>query len=376
MGNFITVPFMLNDGSVSDFLSTVTKTGVLNQQALQRLSLFTLGIIPYITAGIIVQLLKFILSDTNYANDLKNKKFVSSQTLLFTLIIAIIQSFMFAKYSTDVDTSYIEFSAIIVFLVAGSFIMVWFAKIITTFGFGNGASILIMLSIIEHLYLSASDLFYGVQTGEVSPIGFSGHCIFILGLLFVICLIELSFRPLKLSYPSTKFRDGYNKGKKSDILPLKINNSGVLPLIFAMSFSALLSTSLAPYIFDKFGYDISILLTLVTLAFVVFFVAFYTPFVMNTEEMSNNLKKSNIILENNRPGLTTKKYLDVVINKLNYIAVLYLGLMVLAPDLLRYNGFNVIVSGVSAVILVVVVIDIVRRIQYMSYSHNTNSVMN
>jgi preprotein translocase subunit SecY len=254
--------------------------------------------------------------------------------------------------------------------------MIWLAKIITTFGFGNGASILIMMSIVEHLYLSVSDIFFAINNGNLSAVGFLGHLFFILVLIFSVCIVELSFRPLKLSYPSTKFRDGFNKAKKSDILPLKINNSGVLPLIFAMSFTALLSTSLVPYFFNNYGIDLSYLLTIVTLFFIVFFVTFYTPFVMNTDDIVKNLKKSNIILENRRPGEITKKFIDSVINKLNYIAVIYLCSMVLVPDILRYNGFDVVVPGVSAVILVVVIIDIVRRVQYMNYSNNFNAAIN
>jgi len=375
LGNFITVPFMINDGSVSDFLSTITKTGVLNQQALQRLSLFSLGIIPYITAGIVIQLLKFILSDTQYANNLNHKKFLSNQTLLLTLLISFVQSFMFAAYSSTSDISFLSLFCIVMFLVAGSFVMVWFAKVITSFGFGNGASILIMLSIIEHLFLSTSDIFYSFSIGELSFFSFFSHVLFIITLLFVISYVELSHRPLKLFYPSTKFRDGFNKSKKSDTLPLKVNNSGVLPLIFAMSFTALLSSTVAPFVYDSYGYDISLFLSIITIFFICFFVSFYTPFVMNTTELVNNLKKSNIIVENVRPGIATKKFIDAIIVKLNYIAVLYLSLMVLIPDILRYNGFDVVVSGVSAVILVVVIVDILRRIQYMNYS-NLNAVSN
>jgi preprotein translocase subunit SecY len=376
LGNFIAVPFIISDGSISDFLSTVTKTGVLNQQALKRMSLFSLGIVPYITSGILIQLFKFLFSETSYGVNLKNKNYLSKQTLMFTLIISILQSFMFARFSAGVDAHLFELFTMTVVLVAGCFVMVWFAKIITTFGFGNGASILIMMSIIEQLYTSVVDIFSSVAVGQISPIEFSGHIFYILGFLGLICTIELSSRALKLSYPSTKFRDGYHKGKKSDILPLKINNSGVLPLIFAMSFSALLSTSLVPYIFNQFGYDISILLTFVTLGFIVFFIVFYTPFIINTEDIANNLKKSNIILENRRPGIVTKEYIDSVIHKLNYIAVIYLGSMVIIPDILRYQGVDVLVSGVSAVILVVVVIDVVKRVQYMNYSNKFKMIVN
>jgi preprotein translocase subunit SecY len=376
LGNFIAIPFAFdNNGMLSTLLLTVTKTGVLNQQALKRMSLFSLGIVPYITSGILIQLLKFLFAETAYGSNLKNKNYLSRQTLVYAFFISVFQSVVFIKVSLD-SFIFFEFFVMVTILVAGSFSMIWFAKIITSFGFGNGTSILIMLSIIEQLSTSFTDVVYSMSFGQISFFEFSGHFLYILIFFGFISLVELSFRGLKLSYPSTKFRDGYHKGKKIDILPLKINNSGVLPLIFSMSFVALLSTSLVPYIYISFGYDISILLTFVTLGFIIFFIIFYTPFVINTEDISNNLKKSNIILENRRPGTITKSYLDKVINSLNYIAVLYLSSMVIIPDILLYYGFNVLVSGVSAVILVVVVIDIIKRIQYMNYSNKSQMMVN
>lgn len=376
LGNFISVPFMINSDLSSEFLSTITKTGVLNQKALQRISLFSLGIVPYITASIVIQLFKFIFSDTSYGANLKNRKFLSGQTLIFTLGISIIQSFIFVRYSFSSELSLYHLFISTISLVCGCFIIVWFAKVITSFGFGNGASILIMMSIIEHLYLSVNDLFVYVTNGEMILMEFFSHILYTIILLFGICYVELSFRPLKLVYPSTKFRDGYNKNKSKDVLPLKINNSGVLPLIFALSFSTLLSTSLVPYIYGSSGYDISPILTLVTLIFITFFVFFYTPFVVNTEDIANNLKKSNIILENRRPGTSTKNYLDFVINNLNYLACFYLGAMIIIPDIMQFSGFNIVVTGVSAVILIVVVIDIIKRIQYMSYSSKFKKIVN
>lgn len=375
-GNFVTVPFITDSSLISDFLDTVTKTGVINQQSLQRLSIFSLGIVPYISAGILIQLFKFVFSDTAYGARLKNRSYMSKQTIIFTFLISALQSFMFAKFASNIDTTVSEFFIIMLVLTAGCFSTVWFAKIITSFGFGSGASILIMMSIIEHLYLSISDIFSSVAVGQLSAVEFLGHIFYILLFLGLICTTELSYRPLTLYYPSTKFRDGYHKGKKTDILPFKINNSGVLPLIFAMSFSALLSTSIVPYVFSTYNIDISFILSFVTLGLIVFFIIFYTPFVVNTEEISNNLKKSNIIVENRRPGKVTKEYIDSIIDRLNYVAVVYLSLMVIIPDLLRYKGISVIISGVSMVILVAVVIDVIKRIQYMSYSNKSKTIMN
>lgn len=376
VGNFIPLPFVLTDGTVSDLFSQVTKTGIVNQQALQRMSLFSLGIVPYITAGIVIQLIKYIFADTSYGASLKDRKTLSSQTLLFTFIISIFQSIMFSNYALAENYTIQNALFVTLCLVAGSFITVWFSKIITTFGYGNGASILIMFSIIEYLFISSSDIFSGLSTGVVSPLDFGGHLIYFIASILIVTFVESAYRPLKLIYPSQKQQFGYNKGKKTDILPLKINNSGVLPLIFAMSFSAVLSLFVAPYIFDQFNIDISLLLTFVTLAFVIFFVIFYTPLVLNTEEISKNLKKSSILCENRRPGDVTKKYIDSVVEKLNYIAIIYLGTMVVVPDMLRTVGTNVIISGVSCVILVVVIMDIIRRAQYLRYSQKFQTLVN
>lgn len=376
VGNFIPLPFVLTDGTVSDLFGQVTKTGIVNQQALQRMSLFSLGIVPYITAGIVIQLVKYIFADTSYGASLKDRRVLSNQTLLFTFIISIFQSIMFSQYALAENYTLYNVFFVTLCLVAGSFITVWFSKIITTFGYGNGASILIMFSIVEYLFISTTDIFSGLSTGTVNALDFSGHLIYFILSVLIVTFIESAYRPLKLIYPSQKQQYGYNKGKKTDILPLKINNSGVLPLIFAMSFSAVLSLFVVPYIFDQFNIDISLILTLVTLAFVIFFVIFYTPLVLNTEEITKNLKKSSILCENRRPGEVTKNYIDSVVKKLNYIAILYLGTMVVVPDLLRTVGTNVVISGVSCVILVVVIMDIIRRAQYLRYSQKFQALVN
>ena len=376
IGNFIPLPFVLVDGSISELFLNVTKTGVINQQALQRMSLFSLGIVPYITAGIIIQLIKFLFSDTAYGNNLKNKKNISFQTLIFTFIISLLQSFVFSRHILIENDSIFNVFVVVSCLVCGSFITVWFSKLITGLGYGNGASIIIMFSIIEHFFLSGQSLFLNTANGSMTILSFLGCVLYFLFFVFLIAKVELAFRPLNLIYPSKTSKYGYGKVKKSDILPLKINNSGVLPLIFSMSFSALLSIFLAPYVFSNYGIDISIILSFVTLFFVAFFIFFYTPFVLNTEEISHNLKKSSILLENRRPGDITKKYIDSVVYKLNYISVVYLGIMVVIPDILKFNGFPVIISGVSCVILVVVIVDIIKRVQYMKYSHKFKSLVN
>lgn len=377
VGNFIPLPFILVDGTFAnmDFFSQVTKTGIINQQALRRMSLFSLGIVPYITSGIVIQLVKFIFSDTSYGQQLKDKKHLSSQTLLFTLIISIFQSFMFSRYALASQFTVLNALIVILCLVSGSFITVWFSKVVTSFGYGNGASIIIVLSIIEYVYLNSTSIFTGLSNGTTLPLAFIGHLFYVIAIVFVVGYVESSYRPLKLIYPSQKNRYGFEERKKTDILPLKINNSGVLPLIFAMSFSSLLSIFLAPLIFEKFAINITPLITLVTLFFVIFFVFFYTPLVLNTDEITKNLKKSSVLLENRRPGESTKKYIDAIVEKLNYIAVVYLSLMIIVPDLLKSFGMSVIISGVSCVILVSVVMDVIRRIQYLRYSDKFKSLV-
>ena len=376
LGNFITVPYLFSAENITNYLSVATNTGVINQQALQRMSLFSLGIIPYITSGIIVQLFKFVFVDTNYGIKLKNKDYLSSQTILITLLIATIQSYFFVSFSISENQTYFNFATATLLLIAGCFIMVWFAKIITKFGLGNGASILIMISIIEHFSLAGADILSSLSLGQISIVSFFSQVLYVLILFSLISYIELSFRPVKLLYPTMQNQNSYYKKRKTDVLPFKINNSGVLPLIFAMSFSALLSTSVMPYFYNNFGVDMTPLATIITLTFIIFFVAYYTPFVINTQEISDNLKKSNIIADNHRPGVVTKRYLDGIISKLNIVAVFYLSSMALVPDILVMQGINVIITGISAVILVVVIVDMIKRIQYMSYSNKFKMIVN
>ena len=283
---------------------------------------------------------------------------------------------MFSRYALGVNFDIIYSFIIISCLVAGSFITVWFSKLITSFGYGNGASIIIMFGIVEYLFISSSDIFSSVADGTTSVSTLLIQLIYFICVIFIVCLIESAYRPLKLIYPSQRNKYGFEQGKKTDILPLKINNSGVLPLIFSMSFSSIFSIFLAPFLFEKFSIDITYFMTVVNLAFMVFFVFFYTPFVLNTEDIAKNLKKSSILLENRRPGDVTRQYIDSVVNKLNYIAVFYLGSMVVFPDLFKHFGLNVVISGVSCVILVSVIMDIIRRVQYSRYSEKFQKLTN
>lgn len=377
VGNFIPLPFVFVDSALSqvDIFQNVAKTGIINQQALQRMSLFSLGIVPYITAGIIVQLARYVFSDTAHAEKFKDKKSLSAQTLKFTFVLSLVQSFMFARYALADNFLSMQGFVVVLCLMAGSFITVWFAKIITSFGYGNGASILIVFSIVEYFYLNSADIISGLSDGLTMPVDFIGHVVYALLTILIITFVESAYRPLRLIYPSQRNKYGFEQKKKVDILPLKINNSGVLPLIFATSFSSLLSMFLVPLIFKYTGFDFNFFVTFIMLGLVVFFVLFYTPLVLNTEEISKNLKKSCILLENRRPGDVTKLYIDSVVLKLNYLAIIYLAVMIIVPDMLKHFGVHVVISGVSCVILVSVIMDIMRRVQYSRYSQKFNTLL-
>lgn len=377
-GNFIPLPFVLA-GEASDFFQQLSVTGVINSQALKRSSIFLLGIIPYITAGIIFQLIKFSFAENAFFDKIYKKNSHSFYILLLSLIISVFQSLFFANSIFGELQLNFNFIVLTLSLVCGTFITIWFSKLITSFGFGNGASIIIVFSIIEFFYLNSFSILKNESYSSSLLFDLILQVFFIFALLFFISFVEPSYRPLRLVYPSNIKKHANNPGyfnNNNDSLPVKVNNSGVLPLIFALSLSSVMNIFFIPYVFNLFAIDLSIFVHILSIILIAFFVTLYTPHVFNVDDISNNLKKSMILCENRRPGQSTKKYISDVLSKMNILAVVYLSFIVSMPllfELVFNQSLNL--NGISCVIIVVVVLDILKRSQHKKYSHNFRSLL-
>ena len=346
--------------------------------AVSRMAIFALGIMPYISSSIIVQLMTGV---SDYFKNLKSQGEIGRQkitqiTRYGTVLLATIQGYGLAvglESSADLVINpgiYFKISTVTT-IVAGTVFLMWLGEQITQRGIGNGISLIIFSGIVAEIPRALVTTFELGRTGALS-----GLMIFIIFLLLIVTIIfivfmERALRKILINYPK---RQMGNKmyGGESSFLPLKINSAGVIPAIFA---SALL---LLPVTFSNFGVsendtflNISSffsqgqpLYMLLYASGIIFFTFFYTSITFNPNETAENLRKHGGFIPGIRPGESTALYIDGILTKLTTIGSLYLALVCLMPEFLIANyPIPFYLGGASILIVVVVAIDTVTQVQ-------------
>ena len=358
--------------------------------AVQRMAIFALGIMPYISSSIIIQLLTGV-SET--FKSLKNqgeigRKKITQYTRYGTVLLATIQGY---GVSVGLENSGAIISnpasfykiTIVITLVAGTVFLMWLGEQITQRGIGNGISLIISSGIVAEIPRALATTFELGRTGALSAslILF----IFVLLLLTVafIVFIERSLRKILINYPKRQMGTKIYGGESSH-LPLKINTAGVIPAIFA---SALL---LLPITFSNFGFSESDtfidwsslfsqgkpLYMLLYASGIIFFSFFYTSIVFNPKDTAENLRKHGGYVPGIRPGERTAFYIEDVLTKLTTIGASYLTLVCLMPEFL-ISKFPIpfYLGGTSVLIVVVVAMDTVTQIQTRLMSQQYESLI-
>jgi len=358
--------------------------------AVQRMAIFALGIMPYISSSIIMQLLTGV-SET--FKNLKNqgeigRKKITQYTRYGTVLLATIQGYGVSVGLENSGTVVIENAAFfklttVITLVAGTIFLMWLGEQITQRGIGNGISLIIFSGIVAEIPRALATTFELGRTGALS----ASTIIFIFILIIVtvafIVFIERSVRKILINYPKRQMGTKIYGGESSH-LPLKINTAGVIPAIFA---SALL---LLPITFSNFGFsetetaiDISSLFAqgkplymLLYASGIIFFSFFYTSIVFNPKETAENLRKHGGYIPGIRPGEKTAYYIEDILTKLTTIGAMYLTLVCLMPEFLisRYP-IPFYLGGTSILIVVVVAIDTVSQIQTRMMSQQYESLI-
>lgn len=373
-----------------------TVVGLLNMfsgGALQRLTIFAIGIMPYISASIIIQLMTVIvptLEQLKKEGESGRTK-INQYTRFLTVIIATVQSLGMAKMLVGQNIAYYTgpqfYLTTVVTLTTGTLFLMWLGEQITERGIGNGISLIIFAGIVSRLPSGFAQMLEMTREGQIQPL------IMIMILLFMACVIggvvfiERGQRRLKVNYPQrTQGRRVY--AAQSSHLPLKINISGVIPPIFASSL-ILLPATLAHFVSipadSKFAFlnDISMMLQhgqplyLVTYAgLIIFFAFFYTALVYNPKETADNLKKSGAFIPGVRPGAQTANYIDGVMTRLTFWGAAYLVVVCLLPDILMYKAhMPFYFGGTSLLIVIVVVMDFIAQLQSHLMSHQYESLI-
>lgn len=392
LGSYIPLPFL--DTTKLASLNKYTQNGVLGMfnmlsgGSLARMSVFTLTIVPYISASIIVQLLSVTfdglkkLKQEGSAGQAK----IHQYTKYLACFVAFFQGFAVAKslYGSGVLVGFVESGFYPLFVIAltlsvGTLTLMWLGERITARGIGNGISLIIFVGIVIELPKTIYSGFEMLKNGIISaPLLILAIALFF-ALLILVIFVESSFRTINITQPNFKQAQFMGKGgMKQNYLPLKINSVGVIPPIFASSILLIPSTIVAfaanssnPFLLwmaANFTHG-KPLFILVFAAAIVFFTFFYTSLVFDPKETAEQLRKSNSFIQGIRPGEATANYIRDIIKRLNLLASIYLCVVCLMPEILSVAGFQAFAfGGTSLLIIVGVATDTASQIQLQAMS--------
>ena len=351
--------------------------------ALERMAIFALNIMPYISASIIMQLMTSInprLEALKKEGEAGRKQ-INQYTRYLTVILAAFQAYGIAvglEGSTNqagsvvIDPGYFFRATTVITLVGGTMFLMWLGEQITQRGVGNGTSLIIFAGIVAGLPGALVQLFELSKTGSISPGLLVGFLILALGVVAAIVFFERAQRRLLVQYPKRQVGNKMFQGDASH-LPLKLNSSGVIPPIFASSL-LLLPITVAQFSAGQgpewLNNAVAALGTgqplhmLIYALLILFFAFFYTAVVINPKETADNLRKYGGFIPGIRPGEKTAEYIDYILTRITVIGALYLAAVCVLPEFLTaYAGIPLYFGGTSLLIAVSVTMDTVAQIQ-------------
>jgi len=386
----LAVMFEQQSGSILDMFN------MFSGGALMRLSLFALGIMPYISASIIMQLMTVVVPAMEQLKKEgeSGRRKISQYTRFGTVVLATFQAIgislalqnQTAGGLSVVLTPGISFVVITtVTLVTGTIFLMWLGEQVTERGIGNGISLIIFAGIVSGLPKAIGSTLELARTGEMN-----GGFIVLLFLLSIsvtalVVFVERGQRRILINYPKRQQGRKMYAGQSS-FLPLKLNMAGVIPPIFASSI-ILFPATIAGWFGNTEGFswlqDVATLLSpgqpvyvIFYATAIIFFCFFYTALVFNSKETAENLKKSGAFLPGIRPGIQTSSYIDKVMTRLTLIGAFYITLVCLLPEfLIVYWNVPFYFGGTSLLIIVVVVMDFISQMQTHVMSQQYDGLM-
>lgn len=363
--------------------------------ALERFTVFALGIMPYISASIIMQLMTYVLPafEQMKKEGEAGRRKITQYTRYGTLALAVFQSLGIAVALESspglvLDPGFGFRITAVVSLTAGTMFLMWLGEQITERGLGNGISILIFAGIVAGLPTAVGGLLELVRTGAMGILAAIFIVLLVFGVTYFVVFVERGQRRILVNYPRRQVGNRV-VDKQSTHLPLKLNMAGVIPPIFASSIILLPATAA-----DWFGgagegwlsrsvKDLAALLTpgqpvyvLLYAAAIIFFCFFYTALVFNSRETADNLKKSNGVVPGIRPGEQTARYIDRILLRLTLVGAIYITFVCLLPEflILKYN-VPFYFGGTSLLIIVVVTMDFMAQVQNYLMSQQYESLL-
>jgi len=398
VGTAIYVPFVNNAAVESTMLASGGIFALLNLMsgsAFANATLFALGVQPYITSSIVMQLLTIAIP---YLENLskegeEGKKKINQYTRIVTVVLALITAIgyytMLKSYNLLIDTS--PFAAVVIVLCycAGSSLVMWLAEKINESGIGNGISMILFVNIISRVPAIAGTLF-GYATGKgtftwneksISIPFWVGIIIAVVALAVAVAMVLFivwmtnSERKIPIQYAKRVVGRKMYGGQSSN-LPIKVNMVGVMPMIFASSITSIVptiemfvkpkeGTFLAGF-FDLFGTE-SVLYVILTFVLIVAFAYFYTSISFNPVEIANNLKSNGGAVPGIRPGRPTAEYIQKILSRITFVGALLLSVIAIFPMLVNLisggNFQSLAFGGTSIIIVVGVILETIREIE-------------
>jgi len=383
-------------------LADTTRGGILDMfnmftgGSLERMSLIALGVMPYITASIVVQLASALhptLAALKKEGSTGRQK-LNQYTRYGTVFLCSIQGWFLASglesfgasngLNAVIDPGVAFRIGVVISLVGGTMFLLWLGEQITSRGIGNGVSLIIMAGIVAQFPGFASNLFEGGRTGSISPGIIIGFILMVVVLILIISFVERAQRRLLIQYPKRATQRGMMQADRSH-LPLKLNTAGVIPPIFASSL-LLLPLTISQFAGSSVDTDSGFGGTIIALnqylahgqplymtlyaAGIIFFAFFYTAVVFNPEETAENLKKNGGFIPGIRPGKRTEEYLDYVLTRITVVGAIYLALVCVIPEyMIAQTGIPLFLGGTSLLIVVNVTVDTISQIQSHLLAH-------
>jgi len=377
--------FERNQGGILDLVN------MFSGGAIERMSILALGIMPYISASIISNL---VVATTPSLQQLRKegeagRRKISQYTRYGTLGLALVQAFAMSNGAESqglVSAPGISFHFVaITTLVTGAMFMMWLGEQVTERGIGNGISILIFIGIVSGFPSAIGQSFEQARQGEISIIALLGIGILAVMIVSAVVFVERGQRRITVNY--ARRQQGRQQFQaQSSHLPLKINMAGVIPAIFASSL-LLFPASIGQWFGQSPGMewlqDFSLLIApgqplnlILFSAGIVFFCFWYTAIMFNPKEVADNLKKSGAFIPGFRPGEQTARHIDTILTRLTLVGSLYMTLVCLLPQALVLQ-FNITfqLGGTALLIVVVVVMDFMSQVQTHLMSHQYESLM-
>lgn len=389
IGTFIPVPGI--DGiALREFMEQAQQGigGILTMftgGALGRMGIFALGIMPYISASIIVQLLTSMvpsLEQLKKEGEAGRKK-IAQYTRYGTVFLATFQAYGLAVSleagDLVTDPGWFFRASCVITLVGGTMFLMWLGEQITARGVGNGISLIIFVGIIAEVPAALAQFFASGRSGAISPAVIVGVILMVIAVIMFVVFMERALRKITIQYPRRQMGMKIAEAQSSH-LPVKVNPSGVIPAIFASSL-LLLPTTISTFSGQQTGPVMSTILAyfgpgqplylLFFGAMIVFFAYFYTFNVsFKVDDVADNLKNQNGFVPGIRPGKKTAEYLEYVVNRVLVLGSAYLTAVCLLPEILRGQfAIPFYFGGTSVLIVVSVTMDTIQQVQSHLLAH-------